>query len=99
MCSLTNGPAGDGPGSGLAEAGVPVPDALSVIGFGDVYYADFCVPPLTTTTAPLQAMGTEAFRQLHRQLRGEPRPRRFATSLSAQLVVRQSTAAPSTRRP
>jgi LacI family repressor for deo operon, udp, cdd, tsx, nupC, and nupG len=81
----------------LAEIGVPVPDALSVIGFGDAYYADFCVPPLTTIAAPLHAMGAEAFRELHRQLGGEPRPRRFATALPARLVVRHSTAAPHDR--
>jgi LacI family transcriptional regulator len=82
---------------GLTEAGIPVPDALSVIGYGDAYYADFSVPPLTTIAAPLQAMGAEAFQELHRLIRSEPRPRRFAASLPARLVVRHSTAAPHDR--
>jgi LacI family transcriptional regulator len=73
---------------GLTDAGVRVPDELSVAGFDNLVHAGVCDPPLTTVAALPHTMGTEAFAELRRQLHGDPpRPR----SLPARLVVRQST--------
>ncbi|MGI5218846.1 LacI family DNA-binding transcriptional regulator [Nocardia sp. CA-290969] len=77
----------------LNEAGVGVPDELSVIGFGNVVGSDFCTPPLTTVGAPMRAMGTAAFRQLHRAMNGEAMDTQAIVSLTARLVVRGSTGA------
>lgn len=73
------------------EAGIGVPDDMSVIGFGDVVGADFCTPPLTTVGAPMRAMGTAAFRQLERAMRGEAMDTQAIVSLTTRLVVRGST--------
>lgn len=75
---------------GLDQAGVRVPDQVSVVGFDNVFGSDFCTPPLTTVAAPLRAMGTAAFRELHRAMRGEPASTHSIVSLTAQLVVRGS---------
>lgn len=77
---------------GLADAGARVPEEYSVVGFDNVFCGDFCAPPLTTVAAPLRAMGAEAFAELHRQIRGDPLRARPVLSLTAQLVVRRSTA-------
>lgn len=76
---------------GLTQAGVPVPDEMSVIGFDNVFGSDFCTPTLTTVAAPLRAMGTAAFRELHRAMRGERMNEHPVVPLAAQLVVRGSS--------
>ncbi|NKQ52679.1 LacI family transcriptional regulator [Amycolatopsis sp. K13G38] len=83
---------------GLAEGGCRVPEQVSVVGFDNVFGADWCTPPLTTVATPLRAMGTEAFRELHRQIRGEKMRSRAVVSLAAQLVVRESTGFRSRKR-
>jgi LacI family repressor for deo operon, udp, cdd, tsx, nupC, and nupG len=44
----------------LAERGVRVPDDLSVVGFDDIFGADFCHPPLTTLAERTQDAGAAA---------------------------------------
>lgn len=77
--------------TGLADAGVRVPEELSVVGFDNIFCTDFCNPPLTTVAAPLRAMGTEAFLELHRQVNGAPMRTNPVLALPTQLVVRRST--------
>lgn len=76
---------------GLGQAGVPVPDQVSIVGFDNVFGSDFCTPPLTTVAAPMRAMGTAAFRELQRAMRAEPLTSHSTVSLTSQLVVRGST--------
>ncbi|SEL50465.1 LacI family DNA-binding transcriptional regulator [Streptacidiphilus jiangxiensis] len=78
---------------GLAEAGVDVPGQTSVVGFDNIFGADICTPPLTTVAAPLRAIGSQAFLELHRQLDREPLRAQPVLTLPTQLVVRASTAA------
>lgn len=79
---------------GLADAGVRVPDDLSVVGFDNIFGSDFCTPALTTVAAPLRALGTEAMTHLVAQVRGAVPQTARAVMLPARLVVRGSTAAP-----
>lgn len=81
----------------LAEAhrhGLRVPEDLSVVGFDGTYQAEESIPPLTSVTQPLQEMGRAAVRSLLRQVNGEELDSR-RVELATQLVVRESTAAPS----
>ncbi|WP_182111268.1 MULTISPECIES: LacI family DNA-binding transcriptional regulator [unclassified Actinotalea] len=76
---------------GLAALGARVPQDVSVVGFDNIFGADFCSPPLTTVAAPLRNLGAYAVRSLleqhdRRQLR-DVRP----VLLPAQLLVRGST--------
>jgi LacI family repressor for deo operon, udp, cdd, tsx, nupC, and nupG len=76
---------------GLAEAGVRVPEQISVIGFDNIFGSDFCAPPLTTVAAPLHAVGSEAFLELHRLIQRETLRPQPVLTLPTQLVVRTST--------
>ncbi|MBK6885428.1 MAG: substrate-binding domain-containing protein [Tetrasphaera sp.] len=75
-------------------AGLRVPDDLSVVGFDDNVVARSASPPLTTVRQPLAEMGTFAYRGLADILDGKKvtSPR---VELSAELVIRSSTARPS----
>jgi LacI family transcriptional regulator len=82
---------------GLAGAGVAVPADTSVVGFDNIFGSDFCTPSLTTVAAPLHALGATAVRQLVAQINGAPPHTAAPGVLPAQLVVRESTAAPPRR--
>jgi len=76
---------------GLADAGIRVPDQVSVIGFDDVPDARHFLPPLTTVRQDFGALGTRAVATLLAALEGaavqhEP--------IVPELVVRSTTARP-----
>lgn len=50
------------------ERGVRVPEDVSIIGCDDIFGADFCNPPLTTMTAPVEQAGRVAISMLLGQL-------------------------------
>ncbi len=54
------------------QAGVGVPENLSVIGFDDILYSAYSIPPLTTVAQPKAAMGEAVVQLLTRLIRGEP---------------------------
>ena len=77
----------------LRERGVSVPDDLSIVGCDDIFGADFCHPPLTTLTAPIELAGRTAVSMLlrsPRRPRAAPVPRRGAM-LPTHLTIRSST--------
>jgi DNA-binding LacI/PurR family transcriptional regulator len=41
----------------LGERGVDVPGQVSVVGYDDIFGADFCAPPLTTVAGPVEEAG------------------------------------------
>jgi DNA-binding LacI/PurR family transcriptional regulator len=41
----------------LQHLGIGVPDEVSVVGYDDIFGSDFCHPPLTTITAPIEQAG------------------------------------------
>jgi LacI family transcriptional regulator len=74
----------------IRDAGLHVPDDISVIGFDDLSYARWTDPPLTTISQPLIEMGDSAVELL---MRSPERPgRNERIELSTRLVVRGSTA-------
>lgn len=79
---------------GLAAAGVDVPGEISVVGFDNIFGADFAGPALTTVAFPLRALGEEAVARLLHQVDGVGAAPARAAVLPAQLVVRESTARP-----
>ncbi|MDO9377653.1 MAG: LacI family DNA-binding transcriptional regulator [Nocardioidaceae bacterium] len=77
--------------SRLAERGVDVPGEISVVGFDDVFGADFCHPPLTTLAERTRDAGARAIESLL-ALPPDRAGRDFqARVLPTQLVVRRST--------
>jgi DNA-binding LacI/PurR family transcriptional regulator len=41
----------------LQHLGIGVPGEVSVVGYDDIFGSDFCHPPLTTITAPIEQAG------------------------------------------
>lgn len=76
----------------LRERGVAVPGDLSVVGCDDIFGADFCHPPLTTLTAPIERAGRVAVSMLLSRLRsGTQAPVRQSVLLPTHLTIREST--------
>ena len=74
---------------GFLDAGLSVPEDVSVIGFDDIQVASFFNPSLTTVRQPLQEMGRTAGRVLLESLAGGSLPERVV--VEPELVVRAST--------
>jgi DNA-binding LacI/PurR family transcriptional regulator len=76
----------------LRERGVRVPADLSVVGCDDIFGADFCNPPLTTLTAPIERAGLVAVSMLLSRLSAKAAlPVRQTVLLPTYLTVRDST--------
>lgn len=74
----------------LHDAGLRVPEDVSVIGFDDIQTASFYVPSLTTIRQPLAQMGAAAASLLLSKLRGERID--SVVKIKPELMVRESTA-------
>jgi DNA-binding LacI/PurR family transcriptional regulator len=81
---------------GAADAGVAVPEELSVVGFDDSPVAQQASPPLTTVSQPQEEKGRLAARYLLEEVErgGAASSRSRDTILPTELVVRGSTAPP-----
>ena len=77
--------------SALEEAGVKIPEDVSVIGIDDISFAFLARPPLTTIRVPRERLGTVAFEALDKML-SLKRRRGADYYLETELVVRRSTA-------
>jgi LacI family transcriptional regulator len=75
------------------QRGLRIPQDLSIIGFDDLRVARWASPPLTTVRQPLAEMGRTAAQMLGDLINGVP-PRTSRIELSTELIVRESTAAP-----
>jgi DNA-binding LacI/PurR family transcriptional regulator len=75
------------------EAGLRVPEDVSVVGFDDIQSAAYITPPLTTVRQPLVKMGEIAARALLDRINGRMKyvPE---IAIEPELVVRRSTAHP-----
>jgi LacI family transcriptional regulator len=81
----------------LREAGLKVPDNVSILGFDDIEFASIAYPPLTTVRQPLQEMGATAAELLIRKLANDESVRNIR--VRPELIVRSSTCPPSLARP
>jgi DNA-binding LacI/PurR family transcriptional regulator len=78
----------------LTEAGLRVPEDVSVVGFDDTPVAAYVTPPLTTVRQPFDAMAQGGLKLLVHAIENpgsDPLP---MTDPPVELVVRASTAAP-----
>ncbi|OLF19204.1 LacI family DNA-binding transcriptional regulator [Actinophytocola xanthii] len=76
---------------GLARAGVPVPAAVSVVGFDDLDLSAYVTPKLTTVAQDLAGKAANAVDLLLAAVRHGKRPS-AAVTLDVRLVERESTA-------
>lgn len=80
----------------LRQASRRVPESVSLVGFDDVSVATAVEPALTTVRQPIQRLGSTAADLLLKLLQDPPDPLApvYRTVLPAELVVRNSSAAP-----
>jgi len=76
----------------LHEAGLRVPDDVSVIGFDDVLGAPFGIPSLTTIRQPLHEMGKAGAEFLINRINHPKAPYPQQVVMQPELVIRESTA-------
>ena len=75
--------------SALREAGLRIPDDISIIGFDDIPWAKYSDPPLTTVRVPAQKLASHACLILLDLVQGsDPEERHMV--LDTELVVRKS---------
>ncbi|HEU5129777.1 MAG TPA: LacI family DNA-binding transcriptional regulator [Glycomyces sp.] len=76
-----------------AEAGLRIPEDLSVVGYDDLPRAEWNIPPLTSVRQPLRDMAAIAADMILALAGDAPLPRHHV-ELATELVVRGSTAPP-----
>jgi LacI family transcriptional regulator len=77
---------------GLQAAGLSIPQDVSVVGFDDTYICRFLHPSLTTVATPREDLAKSVLEMLYAYIDGAEHTRE--PMLSASIVVRESTAAP-----
>ncbi len=77
----------------IHEAGLRVPQDISVVGFDDIQSAAYCIPGLTTVRQPLREMGELAARTLLDRIE-DGAPCLPEIAVEPGFIVRQSTATP-----
>jgi LacI family transcriptional regulator len=73
----------------LIEEGLRVPDDVSLIGFDDIEFGQYTIPPLTTVRQDRVAMGRGAVQQLIAMI--EDKEKTSPLIIPTQLIVRKST--------
>jgi LacI family transcriptional regulator len=74
---------------GLQEAGLAVPDDISVVGFDNIAMAALFEPALTTVAQPIDEIGRLGAEILIRRIRGETEDQ-GAVVLPSRLIIRES---------
>lgn len=79
---------------GLQQAGVRVPEQMSVTGFDNILFSAYTTPPLTTFDQPKRTIGAQAAELVLGLLDDEDSPGPKIQTLKGSLLVRASTARP-----
>ncbi|GAA2844732.1 LacI family DNA-binding transcriptional regulator [Streptosporangium fragile] len=80
----------------LREAGLTMPDDISLVTFDDLDWTAITTPPITVIRQPVYDMGAEAARRLLARVNGDTSPP-ARVELPVRLLVRGSTARPGPR--
>jgi DNA-binding LacI/PurR family transcriptional regulator len=75
------------------QAGVKVPEDVSLVGFDNVEASAYVNPPLTTVHIPKQRMGAIAARRLHELMEGRDADITLRITLGTELIIRKSVQA------
>ncbi len=76
----------------IAARGLSVPSDISVVGFDDLFFAQYSTPPLTTVRQPMREMGRLALDTLMKLLAEDGSQPNI--KVPGELIVRHSTAPP-----
>lgn len=80
--------------SAFAEAGLRVPQDVSVVGFDGLQLTSYLTPKLTTVAQPISEIGRTATRLLLQQISGELADAPRSVILPTELLVRDSSGVP-----
>ncbi len=72
------------------KMGLNVPGDISITGFDDISFSEFCDPPLTTVSQPAEEFGSNAMEMLY-DLINDEEPANKNIFLPFELVIREST--------
>ncbi|MBZ5589395.1 MAG: LacI family transcriptional regulator [Acidobacteriia bacterium] len=78
----------------VRDAGLRVPEDISVAGFDDIPISRFTVPPLSSVRVPIADLGAQAITRLLHTIDMENRHDRLRVTLGTTPVLRQSCAPP-----
>ena len=78
----------------IRQERLKIPRDISLVGFDDARWAQYCDPPLTVVAQPTDAMGRRAAELVLGRLRNETRAQ--IAVFEPELVVRRSTSRPKT---
>jgi DNA-binding LacI/PurR family transcriptional regulator len=78
----------------IKDAGLRIPEDVSIVGIDDVHESAYSTPPLTTYLVPKRALGEMAVATLDALLAHGTPPAPAKIALTGALVVRESSAAP-----
>lgn len=76
--------------SALREAGLRIPDDVSLVGFDDIPWARYSDPPLTTIRLPAEALAQQACSLLLSLIQGKGNRENHHIILETELIVRKS---------
>jgi LacI family transcriptional regulator len=74
----------------LNEAGVKVPDHMSLVAFDDIDFAPFLISPLTVVAQPKEQLGEEAVQMLMERIDGRGKKETETRVLQPKLIKRES---------
>ena len=77
--------------SAIKEAGLRIPEDISIVGFDDISLAVRTSPPLTTVRQPMRLEGQIAAEMLLERIEGTEKKSRQERVLNCELIVREST--------
>lgn len=75
----------------IKEAGIQIPNQISVIGFDDELYSSYFIPPLSSVWQPVYDMGLLSARILLSKLKGEKPAETRYEILKPELIIRASS--------
>ncbi len=78
---------------GLQEAGIRIPEDVSIISFDNIPYSGYINPPLTTMDMPARLLGQRACHMVVESLNSNASHNGITLSVNAELVVRKSVKA------
>ena len=81
----------------LHQAGLKIPDNISVMGFDNIEVASLIIPALTTVTAPVEEIARRSFEMLKDLMEGKD-PENKHIALSAPLAIRKSCSEPGQKK-
>jgi LacI family transcriptional regulator len=86
-----NDPVAAGAMKAILEAGIPIPDAIKVIGVGNVHYSDLLRVPLSTIDQSSASIGQQAAEILAKAITSKRRRPPKTVIFEPTLIVREST--------